>query len=199
MVTYEEWKKMPEEDKENLPESEYPEIPKEQLTNFLTKAVVKKMNGVFGWETTQEYRNKKNTAWFPEFKQMDVDGTPMWYMFNPFEGTYFLNVDWEPSLAEEPIGIYGLQWMHFMEKEYPEWVEVLQFEHRYLTEARKIDKSAWEYRLLLDAQYEKENPRPDNFEETVAWARTQQFFSDSTVMREMILVPPTVPTGETIE
>ena len=149
-----------------------------------------------GWTITQEIKNGSRTLWFSEFRQKKVNGIPMWYMFNPFTGTYRLNVDWEPSLAEEPIGIYGMQWMHFMEKEYPEWVEVLRFEHRYLTEARKIDKSATEYRLRLDAQYEKENPRPDNFEDTVVWAKTQQFLSDSTVMREMILVPPTVPTGE---
>jgi hypothetical protein len=85
-----------------------------------------------------------------------------------------------------------------METQYPEWVEVLRFQHRYLTEARKVDESAWEYRMLLDEQYAKANPRPNTgFEENLRWERTRQYYTDSTVMRERILVPPTVPTEAT--
>ncbi len=197
-MTYEEWKNLPEADKLTLPESEYPTIPSEQLRNFLTKAIVKKVKGVIGWETTQEYRSKRITEWFPEFRQKVVDGVTIWYAFDPTEGTYKPNLEREPSMEEEPIGSYGLAWMHFMETQYPEWVEVLRFQHRYLTEARKVDESAWEYRFLLDEQYAKENPRPNTgFEENLKWERARQFWTDSTVMRERILIPPTVPTEAT--
>ena len=145
-MTYEEWIRLPEADKLALPESEYPEIPKDQLRNFLTKAVVKKVKGVIGWETTQEYGTRRQTEWFPEFRQKEVGGVMIWYAFDPTEGTYKPNIEREPSMEEEPIGSYGLAWMHFMEDNYPEWVEVLRFQHRYLTEARKVDESAWEYR-----------------------------------------------------
>ncbi|MCR5305494.1 MAG: TnpV protein [Oscillospiraceae bacterium] len=194
-MTYEQWLNLTEAEKLTLPESEYPEIPVGQLRNFLTRAVVRKVNGVMGWEVTQEHRNRKTTEWFPEFRQREINGIPMWYLFSPIDGTYHLNLEREPSMEEEPIGSYGLAWMHFMETQYPEWVEVLRFQHRYLTEARKVDESAWEYRLLLDEQYAKENPRPNTgFEENLKWERARQFWTDSTVMRERILIPPTVPT-----
>ena len=58
-----------------------------------------------------------------------------------------------------------------------------------------MDESAWEYRFQLDVQYAKENPRPNTgFEENLRWERARQFWTDSTVMRERILIPPTVPT-----
>ncbi|MBP0967036.1 MAG: TnpV protein [Oscillospiraceae bacterium] len=197
-MTYEEWIRLPEADKLALPESEYPEIPKDQLRNFLTKAVVKKVKGVIGWETTQEYGTRRQTEWFPEFRQKEVGGVMIWYAFDPTEGTYKPNIEREPSMEEEPIGSYGLAWMHFMEDNYPEWVEVLRFQHRYLTEARKVDESAWEYRFLLDEQYAKANPRPDTgFEANLAWERTRQYYTDSAVMRERVLIPPTVPTEAT--
>ena len=191
-MTYEQWMNLTESEKLALAESEYPEIPKEQLRNFLTKAVVKKVDGVMGWEVTQEHRNKKTTAWFPEYKQSIVNGIPMWYIFNPIEGTYRLNIETEPTMEEEPIGSYGQAWMYFMEDNYPEWVEVLRFQHRYLTMAREIDRSAWAYRMMLDKQYEQMNPRPNTgFEDNLTWERTRQFYTDSMVMRERILIPPT--------
>ena len=60
-MTYEEWKNLPEADKLTLPESEYPTIPSEQLRNFLTKAVVKKVKGVLyeGCRITEVYRKNR--------------------------------------------------------------------------------------------------------------------------------------------
>lgn len=54
--------------------------------------------------------------------------------------------------------------------------------------------TAWEYRNLLDRQYEQMNPRPNGtYEENLAWERTRQFYTDGTVMRERVLVPLTRP------
>ena len=101
-------------------------------------------------------------------------------------------------MEEEPIGAYGLAWIHFMEDNYPDWVEVLRFQERFLTEARKVDSSAWAYRELLDRQYEETNPRPNTgFEANLAWEKNRQLYTDSTVMREVVLIPPYAPNTET--
>ena len=90
----------------------------------------------------------------------------------------------------EEIGSYGTLWMHFMEEQHPELVQEMapgQFE----AIARSVDQSAWEYRALLDAQYEQMNPRPSDFEESLQWERARAFYTDSAVMRERVLVAVT--------
>ena len=58
--------------------------------------------------------------------------------------------------------------------------------------AQPIDDEAWEYRFLLDKQYQEYHPRPlDGYEDLVAWERTRQFYTDSAVMRERVLIPRT--------
>ena len=59
----------------------------------------------------------------------------------------------ELTMETEPIGSYGLAWMHWMEENHPEKVEEMRFYHRFLTVARSVDTRAWEYRNRLDSQY----------------------------------------------
>ena len=193
-MKYEEWLNLSEEQKMNLTDAEMPQIPAEQLTNHLTAAKAEKKDGVIGWTVTQEIRNGSRTQWFPEFKQQKVNEIPMWYRFNPMVGTYSLQIEAEPSMEEEPIGSYGMAWMHFMESNHPELVEVMRMKHSFLTTARSVDKSAWEYRMLLDEQYAKANPRPNTgFEANLRWEKTRAFYTDGTVMRERVLIPVTRP------
>jgi hypothetical protein len=194
MLNYEEWLNLSEDEKMSLTDAEMPQIPADQLTNHLTAAKAEKRDGVMGWTITQEIRNGTRTLWFPEFRQKKVNGIPMWYRFNPMNGTYSLQIEAEPSMEEEPIGSYGMQWMHFMETQHPELVELMELRNQYLTVARSVDKAAWEYRELLDSQYEQMNPRPTgSFEKIEQWERTRTFYTDSTVMRERVLVPVTTP------
>jgi hypothetical protein len=193
-MKYEEWLNLSDEQKMSLTDAEMPQIPADQLTNHLTAAKAEKKDGVIGWTVTQEIRNGSRTQWFPEFKQQKVNGIPMWYRFNPMIGTYSLQIEAEPSMEEEPIGSYGMAWIHFMESNHPELVEVMRMKHSFLTTARSVDKSAWEYRMLLDEQYAKANPRPNTgFEANLRWEKTRAFYTDGTVMRERVLVPVTRP------
>ena len=194
MLNYEEWLTMSEDEKMQLTDAEMPQIPADRLTNHLTAAKAEKKDGVIGWTVTQEIRNGSRTQWFPEFKQQKVNGIPMWYRFNPMIGTYSLQIEAEPSMEEEPIGSYGMAWIHFMESNHPELVEVMRMKHSFLTTARSVDKSAWEYRMLLDEQYAKANPRPNTgFEANLRWEKTRAFYTDGTVMRERVLIPVTRP------
>ena len=193
-MKYEEWLNLSEDEKMNLTDEEMPQIPKEMLSNHLTAAKAEKNDGVIGWTVTQEIKNGSRTQWFPEFKQQKVNGIPMWYRFNPMNGTYSLQIEAEPSTEEEPIGSYGMAWIHFMESNHPELVEVMRMKHSFLTTARSVDRNAWEYRELLDRQYEQANPRPNGtYEENLKWEKTRAFYTDGTVMRERVLVPVTRP------
>lgn len=90
----------------------------------------------------------------------------------------------------EEIGSYGRMWMRFMEERHPELVQEMR-PGQYEAIARSVDQSAWEYRALLDAQYEQMNPRPSDFEAALQWERARAFYTDSAVMREKVLVAVT--------
>ena len=90
----------------------------------------------------------------------------------------------------EEIGSYGRLWMHFMKEHHPELVQEMQ-PGQFEAIALSVDRSAWEYRVLLDAQYEQMNPRPSDFEAALQWERARAFYTDSTVMREKVLVAVT--------
>ena len=194
-MSYENWNKLTIEEQQSVPEDCLPEIPQEMLTNCLTSAVCKRMDGVIGWETTQRLKNGSNTRWFPVYKQKEIAGMMFWYRFDPTSATYSMNLtESEPTLDEEPIGVYGMRWMDFMEKQYPDLVELMQFRNNYLTVARSVDRSASAYRELLDEQYAQTNPRPtEDYEEIRKWEETRKFYTDGTVMRERVLIPVTTP------
>ena len=179
--------------KMNISEEEYPVIPKEQLRNGLTASrIVKTESGELMWEVTQKTSDGTKTYRFPERRKKIVNGQTLWYKFNPVMGTYSLNLrNTEPSLEEEPIGLYGQEWMRNMEANYSHLVTQLKYEHRYLTVARTVDREAENYRELLDSQYETEFPRPRTFEETLKWEKARMFHSENTVMREIVLKPRT--------
>lgn len=105
--------------------------------------------------------------------------------------TNFTNT--EPSVEEEPIGSYGTAWIQWMQDNHKKKVREMKAKGIFLTVARSVDESAWDYRNLLDRQYEKANPRPETFEEIVSWERTREFYTDSAVMRESVLIPITSP------
>ena len=89
----------------------------------------------------------------------------------------------------ENIGSYGMKWIEFMERNYPNLTCELKAENRLEEIACSVDEEAWEYRFLLDSQYAKAHPRPlDGFEDLTAWERTCQFYTDGAVMRERVLV-----------
>ncbi|MGN0676351.1 MAG: TnpV protein [Ruminococcus sp.] len=191
-MNYEKWITLTAEEQQRVPDEELPSIPPELLENSLTEAKAMRVDGKLGWETTQKVPNGKNTRWFPEYRMKMVSGQEFWYKFNPICGLYTLNLTGlEPTLEKQPIGIYGMKWMDFMEENYPHLVEEMKLYHRYLTVARSVDKSAQDYRDLLDKQYEQMNPRPTNFEEVLKWEQARMFYSDSTVMREIVLIPVT--------
>ena len=197
-MKYEDWKLLDEEQQENVPDNELPEIPPELLENKLTKAVCKRKDSVLGWETTQEVTNGSNTRWFPAYKMKKNPFTEaeFWYKFNPIDGLYYLNLsETEPSMEEEPVGSYGMKWIDFMEREYPELVTEMELYNRFLTVARSVDKSAWMYREILERDYERMNPRPqtNSFEELLRYNTAMDFYVDSTVMREKVLIPVTRP------
>ncbi|MDE7093477.1 MAG: hypothetical protein K2O52_01040 [Oscillospiraceae bacterium] len=69
----------------------------------------------------------------------------------------------------------------------------MRFHHKFLTVARKVEEYAYRYKELLDEQYVELYPRPDtdSFEKLLEWEQTRAFYTDSTVMRERVLVPYT--------
>jgi len=148
-----------------------------------------RQDGVLGWKITQKVPNGENTRWFPVYMSRMVGSQEFWYKFDPICGLYSLNlVGLEPSMEEEPIGRYGMDWIDFMEENYPGDVEVMRLHHKFLTVERAVNERAFSYKELLDEQYERAYPRPDNFEECIAWARTREFYTDGAVMRERVLV-----------
>ena len=195
-MTYAQWTALTADEQNSVPDEKLPEIPQEQLTNKLTKAICKRVNGEIGWELTQTFSaTESSTKWFPAYSLRKVMSQEIWYKLDPTFGTYSMNLTGaEPSLEEEPIGGYGIKWMNFMQEQHPDLVDVMQFHGNYLTVARSVDRSAQEYRKILDSQYEQANPRPtESYEEIRKWETTKAFYTDSTVMRERVLIPITTP------
>jgi hypothetical protein len=195
-MTYAQWTALTADEQNSIPDEKLPEIPQEQLTNKLTRAICKRVNGEIGWELTQTFSaTESSTKWFPAYSLRKVMSQEIWYKLDPTFGTYSMNLTGaEPSLEEEPIGVYGMKWMNFMQEQHPDLVDVMQFHGNYLTVARSVDRSAQEYREILDSQYEQANPRPtESYEEIRKWETTRAFYTDSTVMRERVLIPITTP------
>jgi hypothetical protein len=97
----------------------------------------------------------------------------------------------DPTIEDEPIGTYGTDWLDFMQSNHPKLVEQMTVSGTLAEVARSVDERAWNYRFLLDEQYEEHYPRPTEYETVIAWARTRQFYTDSAVMREKVLIPHT--------
>jgi len=189
-MMYHEWEKLTLEQQNEIAEDNLPEILQADLENGLLMSQMVLRNGERFWEIQVEGR--ETTTLYPEYKQKSVSGTMVWYKFNPMWGYYSMNLtDNEPTMDEEPIGIYGMKWIDFMERNHIHLVEEMRHKRIFLTVARSVNETAWEYRELLDDQYMKANPRPKTFEEIVSWERTREFYTDGAVMRERVLIPRT--------
>lgn len=91
------------------------------------------------------------------------------------------------------IGCYGQAWMNFMETHHMKLVRQMKMQGNYEDVARSIDRSAWDYRHLLERQYAKMDPPPEDFSALQSWTYTRDFYIDSEVMREKVLVAVTRP------
>jgi hypothetical protein len=94
----------------------------------------------------------------------------------------------DPSTEDDPVGTYGMKWFKFMQGNHPKLVKRMITDGTLVAVARSVDNTAWDYRELLDAQYEKSYPRPNGFEEIVRWETTRTFYTDGEVMRDKVLI-----------
>ena len=97
----------------------------------------------------------------------------------------------EMTSIDEPITFYGFRWVDWMHENHPDLVSEMKRKDIFHMVAMSIDKSAWDYRDLLESQYANFHPRPETFEEIVKWEFTRNFYIDSSVMREKVLIPLT--------
>lgn len=91
------------------------------------------------------------------------------------------------------VGHYGLAWMDFMEENHPELVEQMKQNGIYDEVAWSVGCRADEYCKLLRKQYAQQNPKPDDPAEYRSWKYTRDYYIDSAVMREKVLVAVTTP------
>ncbi|MBR1432714.1 TnpV protein [Ruminococcus sp.] len=197
-MTYEEWKALSEEQKMEVPETEYPQIPKDKLENGLVEARLEKKDGQLGWTIVQKVGDQLNTIWIAEITtetktsgEVTIEQT---YLLNPYDGLYIPLIQNEPSMEEQPIGMYGRMWMENMEKNYPAKVELMMFYHRYLTVARSVNERAENYQEQLSDQYDRNNPRPTTgYEAILEWETQKKYQIDHLIMTEVVLVPVTTP------
>lgn len=88
----------------------------------------------------------------------------------------------------EQIGYYAQAWMRFMEENHPELADEMQQQGTFEDVARSVNRSACDYSDLLRQQYAQQNPPPDNPEAYRSWKYTRDYYIDSAVMRERVLV-----------
>ena len=197
-MTYEQWKTLSEEQKMQVPEVEYPQIPKEQLENGLIESRLEKKDGLLGWTIVQKVGDQEKTFWIEETITKPITSGEMTieqpYLLNPLDGLYVPMIQNESSMTEEPVGLYGRMWMQNMEKNFPAKVELMMFYHNYLTVARSVDKRAAEYCEQLSEKWDRDNPRPTTgYEAVQQWSRMKKYEIDHLVMTEVVLVPVTTP------
>ena len=91
----------------------------------------------------------------------------------------------------EQIGYYGQAWMRFMEENHPKLAAKMQKQGTFENVARSVNRSACDYCDLLRRQYAQQNPPPDDPEAYRSWKYTRDYYIDSAVMRERVLVAVT--------
>lgn len=94
--------------------------------------------------------------------------------------------------ATEQIGYYGQAWMSFMEENHPKLAAKMQKQGAFENVARSVNRSACDYCDLLRRQYAQQNPPPDDPEAYRSWKYTRDYYIDSAVMRERVLVAVTM-------
>jgi hypothetical protein len=95
----------------------------------------------------------------------------------------------EILLTEEFLGIYAQRWLTWAEKNYPQATARLRQSRKVLTTAREVEKSAQNYKEVLEKEYQIHNPRPLKFEEILKWEEQKDLEIDSKIMRERVLIP----------
>ena len=89
-MTYEQWKTLSEEQKIQVPETEYPQIPKNQLENGLIESRLEKKDGQLGWTIIQKVGEQTNEQWIPEITTESKTSGEVTieqpYLLNPFDG-----------------------------------------------------------------------------------------------------------------
>ena len=94
----------------------------------------------------------------------------------------------EQKLLEEPVGKYGLAWKSYMKENHSAEAEMLKIKCRWEILVRKIDTEAWEMYELLQSQYHKNNPLPqnNNFMEMYKYNETMDFYIDHEIMKQVV-------------
>ncbi len=94
-------------------------------------------------------------------------------------------------MNQDTIGYYGQTWMSFMEENHPKLAAQMQKRGTFEAVARSVNQDAGDYCDLLNRQYAEQNPPPDDPEAYRSWKKTRDYYIDSTVMRERVLVAVT--------
>ena len=185
-MTYHQWEKLAEESKNrNIALGVLPDVPLADLENGLVMARMIIQNGERYWEIKSE--GETETKIFPELLKMDLWGVSVTCKFNPYIGKYNT-----PEITEL-AGYYGSQWITWMEEHHKDKVREMKSEGTFLAVARSVDRDAWNYRKLLDRQYEELHPRPCADDDIEAWKFTRDYYTDSTTMRDNVLMAVTQP------
>ena len=198
-MTYEEWLKLNSEQQSKVSESELPEIPSQMLRNGLIHSKAVRQNGEMGWQVTQKVNGSVIPKWLPEIRTqpVQVNGKTinLYHKLDPTTAVYIPQISGtEKSLNEEPVGKFGTLWMQWMEENYPEKVEWMMLNNRYLTVARSVEQRTREYMELLDRQYQQTNPRPvGNFNATLAWEQEKQYLVENQAIRDEVYRAVTTP------
>lgn len=91
-------------------------------------------------------------------------------------------------MNNEMIGRYGQLWMEFMETHEPQKATQMQEQGVFEDTARLVDRDAAEYCRLLNRQYAQQNPPPDDADGYRKWRYARDYYVDSAVMRERVLI-----------
>jgi hypothetical protein len=98
------------------------------------------------------------------------------------------------SNLTEVIGYYGTKWLDFMEEHHHKLFREMKKNKTLYAVAKSVDERAWDYKNLLDRQYEQLHPRPYEFadeSEHSSWKFTRNFYTDHEVMVDKVLIKRT--------
>ena len=185
-ITYHQWEKLSEESQNNnIALGRLPDVPLADLENGLNLSRMIIKDGERYWEI--QYEGETETKIVPEIKHENELGVSVRYKFVPMCGHYLSNLT-------NVIGYYGSKWLDFMEEHHTKLFRQLEKKQTLYAVAQSVDKYAWDYKNLLDRQYEQLHPRPYDFEgedELRSWKFARNFYTDHEVMVERVLVPHT--------
>jgi len=102
----------------------------------------------------------------------------------------------DTELTIKEVGYYGIKWLEFMQSHHKKLYRELKQKGKLRDIARSVHISAFDYKKLLDKQYDEYHFAPSFFcseEEERSWNFTRNFYTDGAVMRERVLVPRREP------